>query len=126
MTIVSCLRLHTLIEFGNTKNMTQDYVDLGVWSTVEVPVGVICACMPAIRSLFRHVFPTLLSQTKQDSIGSSVPKASKSAAAKSVGDKDGNGKSKGKRNSIKPKHQDEGSFVQLVEMDSAERGERKG
>lgn len=121
VTIVSCLRLHTLIEFGNTKNMTQDYVDLGVWSTVEVPVGVICACMPAIRSLFRHVFPTLLSQTKQDSIGSSMPKTSKSA-----GDKDGNGKSRGKRNSIKPKHQDEGSFVQLVEIDSAERGERKG
>jgi len=86
--------------------MTQDYVDLGVWSTIEVPVGVICACMPSIRSLFRHVFPSLLSQTKKDSesAGSSMPKYEK--------------KSRERRLSSKPQHGDDGSFVQLVEMDS--------
>lgn len=36
---------------------------MGVWSTVEVPVGMICACLPAIRSLVRVAFPKLLDTT---------------------------------------------------------------
>lgn len=37
---------------ANEHSMTEDYVEAGYWSTIEVPVGMICACMPAIRSLF--------------------------------------------------------------------------
>ena len=33
--------------------MTGDYVPIGYWSTVEVHVSVICACLPALPSLFR-------------------------------------------------------------------------
>ncbi|KAI0014496.1 hypothetical protein F4779DRAFT_612785 [Xylariaceae sp. FL0662B] len=56
-TVVSIVRLYSLIHFGTTSNLTQDYVELGYWSTIEVPVGIICACMPAIRSLFSLVLP---------------------------------------------------------------------
>lgn len=41
-------------------------MDVGVWSTIEVPVGVICACMPAIRSLCATVFPKAFGTTKRD------------------------------------------------------------
>ncbi|KAI5925427.1 hypothetical protein F4810DRAFT_78801 [Camillea tinctor] len=63
ITIVSIVRLRSLIVFGTTQNLTQDYVEVGYWSTIEVPVGVICACMPAIRSLFSLVFPKMFGTT---------------------------------------------------------------
>ncbi|OCL08806.1 hypothetical protein AOQ84DRAFT_317837, partial [Glonium stellatum] len=59
ITIVSILRLKSLIEFGNTQNLTWDYVPLGYWSTVEIHVGIICSCMPALRALVRSWRPTM-------------------------------------------------------------------
>ncbi|KAL1880549.1 hypothetical protein VTK73DRAFT_5562 [Phialemonium thermophilum] len=70
VTAVSVIRLRSLIRFGNTTNITQDYVEVGYWSTIEVPVGIICACMPAIRSLFSMYFPKLFGTTKS---GTSYP-----------------------------------------------------
>ncbi|RSL82617.1 hypothetical protein CDV31_016919, partial [Fusarium ambrosium] len=44
-------------------NKQQDYVEVGYWSTIEVPVGILCACMPAIRSLFGLIFPKVFGTT---------------------------------------------------------------
>ncbi|KAH7336708.1 hypothetical protein BKA65DRAFT_607449 [Rhexocercosporidium sp. MPI-PUGE-AT-0058] len=63
--IVSILRLQTLLQFANTTNATQDYVDMYIWSAVEIPVGAICACMPATRPLFRHLFPMLFASVDE-------------------------------------------------------------
>lgn len=38
---------------------------MGVWSTIEVPVGIICASMPAIRSLCATVFPKAFGTTNR-------------------------------------------------------------
>jgi hypothetical protein len=38
-------------------------VTVGYWSTIECDVGVICACLPAIRSLLRRVSPGLFGDT---------------------------------------------------------------
>ncbi|KAF2142053.1 GMC oxidoreductase [Aplosporella prunicola CBS 121167] len=65
VTVVSILRLQVLIKFGGTSNLTWDYVSVGYWSTVEVHVGIICACMPAMRSLFTHFMPKAMGQTTQ-------------------------------------------------------------
>lgn len=51
--IVAILRLTSLVKFANTQNITWDYVPVGYWSTIEVHVSVICACLPALPSLFR-------------------------------------------------------------------------
>ncbi|KAI1650452.1 uncharacterized protein F4817DRAFT_261547 [Daldinia loculata] len=64
ITIVSIVRLNSLIRFGNTQNLTQDYVETGYWSTIEVPVGIACACMPAVRSLFSLALPKLFGTTR--------------------------------------------------------------
>ncbi|KAI0841196.1 hypothetical protein F5Y06DRAFT_308112 [Hypoxylon sp. FL0890] len=64
ITIVSIVRLYSLIQFGNTTNLTQDYVETGYWSTIEVPVGIICACMPAVRSLFSIALPKIFGTTR--------------------------------------------------------------
>lgn len=42
---------------------TGDYVQLGYWSTIEVDVGIICACLPAVRKLLRGVFPDVFAST---------------------------------------------------------------
>ncbi|KAH8675578.1 hypothetical protein BX600DRAFT_177444 [Xylariales sp. PMI_506] len=59
VTIVSGVRLKSLIDLGRTRNVTQEYVEVGYWSTIEVPVGIICACLPAIRSLLAQLFPSM-------------------------------------------------------------------
>lgn len=81
-----------------------------MWSTIEVPMGIVCACMPSIRSLFRNAFPAALSSTINDPTGtmtSTLPKISKASNPNSTG-----------RMSIKPKYQDEDTFVPLADMDS--------
>ena len=40
-------------------------MEVGYWSTIEVPVGIICACMPAVRSLFSLVFPRVFSTSRR-------------------------------------------------------------
>ncbi|KAK0113101.1 hypothetical protein ONS95_014805 [Cadophora gregata] len=57
VTLLSILRLTSLVKFANTHNMTWDYVPVGYWSSIEVHVGVICACLPTLPSLFRRKAP---------------------------------------------------------------------
>ncbi|KAI1460372.1 hypothetical protein F4805DRAFT_391404 [Annulohypoxylon moriforme] len=64
ITVVSIIRLYSLIHFGDTQNLTQDYVETGYWSTIEVPVGIICASMPAVRSLFSRALPKIFGTTR--------------------------------------------------------------
>jgi hypothetical protein len=49
------LRLKYLIQFAHTDNVTWDYLPIGYWSAVETHVGVMVACLPAIRSLERSI-----------------------------------------------------------------------
>lgn len=42
-----------------------NFVDIGYWSVIEVDVGVICACLPAIRLLLRRCLPTAFGDTRQ-------------------------------------------------------------
>ncbi|KAJ0415818.1 GMC oxidoreductase [Aspergillus carlsbadensis] len=65
VTLVSVIRLESLIVFANTTNLTWDYVQIGYWSTIEIHVGVICACLPAIRALFRRIWPRMFGDTAQ-------------------------------------------------------------
>lgn len=44
----------------------EDYVEIGYWSTIEVPVGVICASMPAIRALAGKIFPKAFGTTRKN------------------------------------------------------------
>ena len=39
--------------------MAGDYVPVGYWSSIEVHVSVICACLPTLPSLFRGKAPVI-------------------------------------------------------------------
>ncbi|KAI1417018.1 hypothetical protein F5Y13DRAFT_103297 [Hypoxylon sp. FL1857] len=85
ITIVSIVRLNSLIRFGTTQNLTQDYVETGYWSTIEVPVGIICACMPAVRSLFSIALPKIFGTTRA-TIGSTFNSFGPSSSGNRLGD----------------------------------------
>ncbi|KAF2677933.1 hypothetical protein K458DRAFT_377483 [Lentithecium fluviatile CBS 122367] len=57
VTVISILRLKWMIQFANSQNVTWDYTPVGYWSTLEVHVGTVFACLPALRSLQYRIFP---------------------------------------------------------------------
>lgn len=57
MTVVSIVRLQSLVSFANSANLTYDNWDVNLWSTIEINVGIICACMPTIRQILTWFFP---------------------------------------------------------------------
>ena len=42
-----------IVQIRDTDNMEGDYIPIGYWRIVKVHVSVICACLPALPSLFR-------------------------------------------------------------------------
>ncbi|KAH9845359.1 Glucose-methanol-choline (GMC) oxidoreductase [Teratosphaeria destructans] len=101
-TIVSILRLQVLVKFGGSTNFTWDYVSVGYWSTSEIDIAVICACLPAIRSLIRFTAPRAMGVSTLDS--------STGATSSPYS----NGKSHGSRELIK------GEFIPLAEAKTGE------
>ncbi|KPM35507.1 hypothetical protein AK830_g11072 [Neonectria ditissima] len=59
VTVVSIIRLQTLVGLGSSHNPTYDQIDVSIWSTVEINIGIICASMPSLRILLVRVFPVL-------------------------------------------------------------------
>lgn len=57
VTVVSILRLRALIVIKDTINPTYDYFGAGLWSVVEVQVGVVCACLPTARVFVSRILP---------------------------------------------------------------------
>ncbi|KPM37241.1 hypothetical protein AK830_g9309 [Neonectria ditissima] len=60
VTVVSILRLQAVVRFEESSNATWDNFDVAKWSTIEISVGIICACMPTIRLLLVRLFPRIL------------------------------------------------------------------
>jgi hypothetical protein len=58
---VSILRLRSLIAFTGTRNITWEQKDVILWSIYEINVGIICACIPALRLIVIRALPTLIS-----------------------------------------------------------------
>ncbi|KAH7149904.1 hypothetical protein B0J13DRAFT_583331 [Dactylonectria estremocensis] len=61
VTVVSIIRLQFIINLGSSHNATYDQLEISVWSTVEINVGIMCTCMPSIRLLLVRFFPALKS-----------------------------------------------------------------
>ncbi len=94
--------------FGGSQNITWDYVDTAYWSTIEVHIGIICACLPSLRTLFIALGAKVLGST----VGNSKPSFSRSAG----GSKTATLVEKGQET---PKHGDEGDFIPLVDVEIA-------
>ncbi|KIE01658.1 CFEM domain-containing protein, partial [Metarhizium majus ARSEF 297] len=70
VTVVSILRLRSLVKFGtDSLNPTWDFFEVGLWSTIEVNVGIWCVCLPSFRLLLVRLFPTLGGSTARSYAG---------------------------------------------------------
>ncbi|BCS24862.1 CFEM domain-containing protein [Aspergillus puulaauensis] len=56
VTVISIFRLVETVGFNQTTNPTRDFVPVGIWSLLEFDVAIMCACMPAIRSLIIRIY----------------------------------------------------------------------
>ena len=68
-TVISALRLSSLLTFGNTHNPSWDYLNLAVWSMTEIQTCIICACLPTAKVALSKVLPRWLGSTVKDSRG---------------------------------------------------------
>ncbi|KAH6638431.1 hypothetical protein C7974DRAFT_160532 [Boeremia exigua] len=67
VTVVSCLRLKSLVNFAASTNPTWDQVEVVNWSNIEINTGIICACLPTIRVMLVRFFPSIMGTTKASS-----------------------------------------------------------
>ncbi|KAI7913663.1 CFEM domain-containing protein [Pyricularia oryzae] len=59
VTVVSVLRLQSLVAFARSDNPTMDSWDVTSWSVIEINVGIMCTCLPSLRLLLVRIFPRL-------------------------------------------------------------------
>ncbi|KAJ4397802.1 hypothetical protein N0V93_002039 [Gnomoniopsis smithogilvyi] len=59
VTVVSILRLQALLAFATSTNFTWDNYNVHFWSTIEINIGIMCACMPAMRQILVWLFPVV-------------------------------------------------------------------
>ncbi|OCT47202.1 hypothetical protein CLCR_02622 [Cladophialophora carrionii] len=50
----------------NSTDLTYDNVGAATWSAAELNVGIMCACIPALRPMISMIFPRLLATTRRD------------------------------------------------------------
>ncbi|KAK8035785.1 hypothetical protein PG991_001858 [Apiospora marii] len=117
VTIVSAIRLRSLIMFANSQNITWDYNEAAYWSTIEMHVGIVCACLPALRALFVSMGAKVLGTTKGGTKASGYSTGNSSKNAPRSGTFGGSGNEKIAAQGV-PRHGDESDFVPLVEMNS--------
>jgi hypothetical protein len=85
--LTSMIRLHFIVKFANSSDPTcapqpsqlssetankrpGDNVDAVIWSTLEVSVATVCACLPAIRALLSRSLPSLFDTSNISSYNS--------------------------------------------------------
>ncbi|KAJ2978692.1 hypothetical protein NQ176_g3677 [Zarea fungicola] len=56
-TVVSILRLVSVTGFSETVNITWNFFGVGLWSTVEINVGIICSSLPTVRLILVQLSP---------------------------------------------------------------------
>lgn len=64
VTVISILRLRSLVTFASSLNPTWDQVDIINWSNLELNIGIMCANLPTIRVILVRLFPKVLGTTK--------------------------------------------------------------
>ncbi|KAI1378020.1 hypothetical protein F4677DRAFT_32716 [Hypoxylon crocopeplum] len=74
LTIVcSIVRFPTTYKFTYSLNSTVDIVPIGLWSCLELYVGIICACLPSIYPLLKPILNCITPSSRKASAASSEP-----------------------------------------------------
>lgn len=68
-TVVSILRLHSLIHFATSWNPTWDQWNVAWFSTIEINIGLICTCLPTLRLMLMSIAPRVFGTSRGSSHG---------------------------------------------------------
>ncbi|KIY01807.1 uncharacterized protein Z520_01945 [Fonsecaea multimorphosa CBS 102226] len=66
ITVVSCIRLQSLINFAKNSNLTFHLEPISFWSSIELDISIVCACMPAARLFLQRAWPSRFGTTKSN------------------------------------------------------------
>lgn len=83
--IISIVRLFYLKISRDSHDPTWDSVPATYWTVIELNCGILCACLPTLRPLLRHIFPSLAHNSEKDSGG---PKDSNGQRIITIGESD--------------------------------------
>ncbi|KAK8060685.1 hypothetical protein PG996_010615 [Apiospora saccharicola] len=96
VTVFSIIRFTGLVSYSSTTNPTYNNVGAATWSVLECNVGIVCCCMPYVRSFLNRVFPNCFGGTFFSSAGKRGQKyhtmTSTTAATSGVTGSDGTSK----------------------------------
>lgn len=56
VTVCSIVRLNYVVRWRASLNPTWNNTAIGTWSLIEIDVGIICACMPALSGRLRNLW----------------------------------------------------------------------
>jgi hypothetical protein len=121
------------VGFANSQNPTWDNFDVSNWSTIEINVGIICTCLPTLRLLLVHMFPSFGSSTNRYEYNTKGYSRSKNGRSKSRTAEDDlqyrAGRGQGDNTilyeqsyTVKFSDHDEASLVQMNDLDLKSRG----
>ncbi|KAL4939192.1 hypothetical protein BDV06DRAFT_214513 [Aspergillus oleicola] len=128
VTVISMLRLVESVGFNTTMNPTKDFVPVGVWSLLEIDIGIMCSCMPGIRALCKRLYAIIFNKPTGYA-GSSRTKPNNVSGS-------GSGAGSNPRNQISPRHYaskskssdgsggSAGQFIRLTEVETADSDDR--
>lgn len=76
--IVSVLRLVWIYPISITKDVTYESPLSALWSNVELNVGILCSCLPTLRSCMTRIFPSFFPTNASDhgNVSESKPNSS--------------------------------------------------
>ncbi|KAI0205262.1 50S ribosomal protein L36e [Astrocystis sublimbata] len=115
ITIVSVVRLTSLVQFATTTNPTYDSVATAYWSVLEAYVSIICCCLPAVRSLLRTMAPSCFGSSND-----SHPQSSYKLSRTPMNNSRAISKTIEHKISYTPRSHDESDDIELVEKGSGE------
>ncbi|KIW18948.1 hypothetical protein PV08_03237 [Exophiala spinifera] len=65
ITVVSIIRLQSLIKFAKDSNVTYHLYSVSIWSSLELYISIVCACMPATRLFLQKCWPSRFGTSKE-------------------------------------------------------------
>jgi len=132
VSLVAIIRLQYILQFAQSSNITMDFVDIGIWSTIEVNVGIICACMPAMRVLLSRIMPKAFGSSVKPTYGGQGGAGGGNSSSMGLSSMGGlsthqvaggattssNGIKVKSEYTVRSKQRDESTFVELQPLDS--------
>lgn len=81
VTVCSIVRLYYVVHWRTTTNPTWTNMPVGLWSLIEVDMGIICACMPALAGPLKKIWIATVGKPLSNLYGSRSRKEGKSGAS---------------------------------------------